>query len=315
MVLGGAGFIGSHVVRRLLDVGDRVILVDGLMQHSGGNMANIADIVEQVEFINRPVADIENFTQWVDAADVIIDCMAWTAHRLAIKNPQYDLDLNVRSHLHVVEAIKAVGARSVVYLGSRSQYGRIEGREIHETTPMLPVDIQGVHKVTAEAYYRLYAEWLGFAAVSLRICNVFGPGQPKIGPDIGLLGSIVRTCVADETVEIYGRGRARQFIFAEDLAAVIERVSRRMQVGFLPYNVAGPSIEPVEIAERTIRLCGKGKIHFAEMPSDIVKIDSGESVLCCSRLIDEYGAIQVSDIDPALQCTIEFFTEASTVRE
>ena len=162
--------------------GFRVTAVDGLLPRTSGNRANLALEQRQhrihkaagggLRVAARPV---------IRVCDLVVDAMGWTSHSEAFADPQYDLALNVASHLAVIRALPAALPRKLIYLGSTHQYGRVAQGPVAETQPLDPVDVQGVHKAAAEHHYRIAAERHGFPVISLRFGNTFGPGQPLRG--------------------------------------------------------------------------------------------------------------------------------------
>src|SRR5712691_11841726 len=143
VVLGGAGFIGSHIVERFGELGNDVTVIDGLLPNTGGARENLQHCRAHVRFIELRVEDVRNLGDILGQADVIVDCMAWTSHMDALGDPELDLRLNATSHLHVVRTLQPGSRAKIIYLGSRGQYGNPEVAEIDETTSMLPVDVQG----------------------------------------------------------------------------------------------------------------------------------------------------------------------------
>ena len=99
LVLGGAGFIGSQVVDRFVRAGHRVRVIDGLLDRTGGREAHLSQLRSRIEWIRADVREVGDFDRLLEGTSVIVDCMAWTSHRLAIQDPLHDLDLNVASHL------------------------------------------------------------------------------------------------------------------------------------------------------------------------------------------------------------------------
>ena len=201
LVLGGAGFIGSHVTRRLVEAGARVVVIDGLLEGTGGRREHLEPVLPQIRFLDRRGQDVPNLAAIVGECDAVVDAMAWTAHRLALQNPVHDLHLNAASHLHVVQLLRR--GQKAIYLGARSQFGNPPVAEIAEDSPMTPVDVQGIHKVTGESYYRVYARIRNFDAISLRFPNCFGERQPTTGEDIGLVGQFIRTALCGGTIEVF----------------------------------------------------------------------------------------------------------------
>lgn len=144
-----------------------------------------------IHFAQLDVRDAGTIADTIRASDVIVDCMAWTSHRKALQDPIYDLHLTeIRTciyfkHLH--------SGQKIVYLGSRSQYGIPDVSAINEETSMVPVDIQGIHKLAAESYYRVYSRLKNLNVISsLRFPNCFGENQPNQGEDVGLVGGFIR---------------------------------------------------------------------------------------------------------------------------
>jgi len=158
LVLGGAGFIGSQIASRLYTAGIGLPLSTGCFLARGGRLQNIRSLRGMVDFLQMPVRSVTNLSHLIDHSDLIIDCMAWTRHRAALADPLYDLQLNVESHLDFIQSVPTNASAQIFFLGSRGQYGNPLTDTITEETPQLPEDVQGIHKVTAESYYRLYAK-------------------------------------------------------------------------------------------------------------------------------------------------------------
>ena len=302
LVAGGAGFVGSHIAGRFLAAGWSVTVVDGLMPKTGGREAYVD---ERARFIRSRVEDAgRELEAAIAASDVVVDAMGWTSHNAALHDPEYDLALNIGSHLALLRPLKA-NRRPVIYLGSRTQYGRPAVAEITEETPMQPEDVQGLHKVAAEGHFRIAAKF-GLAAVSLRFPNCFGERQPAHGADIGLIGSMIRDFLRDETVEIYGTGRRRNIVYAGDVAEVVFRIANAGFTGFQPYNLAGTGVSIDELAAKLQRLAGSGRMTHKPMPAQVAAIELGDGAASDRRLQEWIGPVPQSDFDAALGRTVEF---------
>ena len=187
LVAGGAGFVGSAIARRFVRSGDAVTVVDGLCPRTGGRAENLDAIRERIRFLHARVEEVAGLAGLLGDSDVVIDCMGWTAHRDGLLDPAYDEEINLRSHLHLICQIPQECRAVFIYLGSRGQYGNPPVASITEDTPMIPQDAQGTSKLAAEHYYRIYSARKRFRALSLRLPNTFGEGQPTQGEDIGLV--------------------------------------------------------------------------------------------------------------------------------
>lgn len=307
LILGGAGFVGSHVAERFVHAGDRVTVVDGLLTGTGGRREHLAGVIDRVELIPVRVEEADGLAALVARSEVIVDAMAWTAHRLALRDPLRDLDLNAASHLHVIRCLAAGAGKKVIFLGSRGQYGRSHGGTITEDAPQQPEDVQGTHKVAAESYYRIYSGLHGFDAASLRFGNCFGPRQPTEGEDVGLIGGFARGLLAGQTVEVYGAHRRRFVVDARDVADVVFQLSGRVPRGFSAFNYAGAAVSVGELAEVLVGLAGRGACQIAPMPEEIARIDVGDAPFDDGKLRAHLGRLPIPDLRRSLAATMAYF--------
>jgi UDP-glucose 4-epimerase len=310
LVLGGAGFIGSHVAERFVAAGDRVIVLDGLIAGTGGRLENVQPLLASgVEIVRSDIASAPYLRGLVERSDLVVDTMAWTAHRPALEDPVRDLRLNAESHLHVIRCLPA--GKPVIYLGSRGQYGAAPTATITEETPMTPQDVQGIHKLAAESYYRVFAGLRGFHAVSLRIANCFGERQPTSGDDIGLIGNFVRDLLAGREVSVFGDGRRRNLVYARDLAGVVQRLGAERFAGFSAFNYAGDAVRIEAIVKLLVEIVGRGGYRVAAMPHDLARIDVGDAHFSDGRLRALMGGLPATDLRRALSATVDYFRRGS----
>ena len=132
LILGGAGFIGSNLAERFLNADYHVIVVDGLLEQTGGARKNLDSIISHIQFFDSKIEDIGNLSDLIAQSDIIVDSMAWMPHLLAINDPRYDLSINVESHLHLIEHLTENSEKKIIYLASRSQYGNPNVEKIYE---------------------------------------------------------------------------------------------------------------------------------------------------------------------------------------
>lgn len=304
LVLGGAGFLGSHVAERFLGEGCRVTVLDGLLVGTGGSLDHLRAIRDSIELLPQRVEDAVGLAELAAGSEVIIDAMAFTSHRLGLRAPLRDLELNAACHLHAIQALPP--GKTVIYLGSRGQYGRPQERLIVEETPMVPLDVQGIHKLAGESYYRVFAGLRGLRVASLRLPNCFGPRQPRGEGDIGLLGGFLRDLAAGRTVEVYG-ARRRQLLYAPDLAEVVFRLASCVPEGFTAFNLAGRSVLIEDLVRMLEAIVGRGAHVLRDLPEEIARIDIGEAELCDDRLRARLGTLPVADLRAALEATVADF--------
>lgn len=305
LVLGGAGFIGSNIVALLLEKGYQVTVIDGIMDRSGGNLKNL-NAHKNLQLIKKPIEEILEIATIVSEHEVIIDCMAWTSHLAAIKDPIYDLKLNVQSHLKAIECFTK--RNKIIFFGSSGQYGAVKEDEILETTPFVPIDIQGIHKVTAENHYQFFSKVKGFSVTSLRVPNCFGVNQKFEGDDLGLIASMIKDAVEGKVIEVYGENRKRSVLYANDLSVITENIiNKGIKEGFNPYNINGSSIKIKNLAEEIIRMCQNGSCTIKDVPEHIKNMDFGGKPLNDKLIRSAYGNYSITDLSSALKETIKSY--------
>lgn len=311
LIFGGAGFIGSHLVRRFAAGGWCVTVVDGLLPSTGGNRAHLEDLAESIVLLPQPIESLADLTERLSTADVVIDAMAWTSHLQALQDPEYDLQLNLASHLILLKSLRASSKPRVIYLGSTGQYGSPNVDPIVESTPMEPRDIQGVHKLAAESYFRVFSAVYGIHSVSLRLPNCFGEHQPTQGSDIGLIGSFIRDALAGKEIEIFGRSRCRSVLYVGDAAEIIFRLAGHPFSGFVPLNSRAQHISIAELGETIVRLAGRGACLVRPVSREIAAMDAASLPFSSARLDSMIGPFTATPLVEGLARTVNWFQQNS----
>lgn len=309
VVCGGAGFLGSVMTAALVEQGDEVVVIDGLLPESGGSEANLAPVRSAIEFIPLQVEKVPSLSSVIAGSNVIVDCMGWTRHKAAFDQPFYDQQLNLGAHLHLIDTARRIPGARILYIGSRGEYGRPAAKSISEDTPLVPADVQSVHKAAADHLLRIYSAMDNMPALSLRIPNSYGPGQPVTGKDVGLVGEFIRTAITGGDIVLYGTGRRRSLLYAGDVAQVVANLCRLDFTGYRAYNLAGRDVELADLAHRIVRIAGSGAVKQEPMPHEIAVMDIGDATFVDSALRAELGALPSADLDAALERTITYFKE------
>ncbi|HXR47218.1 MAG TPA: NAD-dependent epimerase/dehydratase family protein [Candidatus Limnocylindrales bacterium] len=307
LIAGGAGFVGSHVTARFVQAGHEVTVMDGLLPRTGGRRENLAGLLSDIRFLDMPVEQAPDLAGLVAESDLLVDCMGWTCHRLALQDPLYDMQLNIASHLALVDAIAHSSGKTVISLGSRGQYGNPKVKTITEETPSNPQDIQGSHKQAAESNWQIFSRIKGFAGISLRIGNCFGPRQPVEGEDIGLIGTFIRDLLQGREIELFGAGRRRPVIYAGDVAEAVYLCAQSSFQGFQIFNLAGADVVLEELLELLIREIGQGAYKLREFPPEIKSIDTGNAAFSGDRLETFLGRLPLTPLEAGIKETIDYF--------
>ncbi|MCS6808774.1 MAG: NAD-dependent epimerase/dehydratase family protein [Bacteroidota bacterium] len=308
LILGGAGFIGSALAARFSREGWQVIVIDGMLKRTGARRENVVGL-RNVTLIEQAVEHLTTLDDYLAASDIIIDSMAWTAHRSALYEPEFDMRCNQHSHLCVATALARHSGKRLIYLSSRGVYGNPTSGEITEETPLLPEDIQGVHKLAAESYYRIYAKLYRYAVVSLRFGNCFGEHMPTQGEDIGLIGGFIRDILEGRAIEVFGTHRTRPIIYVHDIAEYVWRLTtcHDFRLAFDAYNANGQMISIHKLAQHIVDTCGTGQLVVKPLPHELQAIDIGSTPINCNKIQSLTGFSPSQILDEPLQRTVQYF--------
>jgi nucleoside-diphosphate-sugar epimerase len=305
LILGGCGFIGSNLAKHFADKGGQVIIIDGLLDKTGGNLRNIAAFANKVEFYPESIENIQHLDKIIERSDVIIDCLAWTSHHGALLDPMYDIKLNLQSHLPLLNQHQHLKNKLIVYIGSRGQYGMGQTQPIDESLPMLPNDVQGINKLAAEHYFRVYSDLYQLNVVSLRIPNCFGENQP-LQNDLGLVGLFITQSLNNEEIVVFDVNRKRNFLYVDDLCQICDKIISLGLTGFNPFVVAGKNLVISSLVEEIIKITKTGSVRVIESNHNNTKIDIGNSEIRDDKLC---SLIHYSNtpLEIALTRTINYF--------
>jgi UDP-glucose 4-epimerase len=216
IVTGGAGFIGSHIVDRYLELGHDVLVVDSLWSHGGGRREHVP---ERAGFVHMDIRDDDLARVFAEFEPEIV-CHHAAQHSVAIgsRDPKYDAQVNVIGLLNVLEATKRARARKVIYASSGATYGTPAQMPIDERTPQLPESPYGITKMVGEHYLRFYKNEHGIDFTSLRYANVYGPRQDPNG-EAGVIAIFAGKFLAKTGVRIDWDGeQTRDYVFVGDVA-------------------------------------------------------------------------------------------------
>ncbi len=312
LVTGGMGFIGSNLARRLVELGARVAVLDCLLPGQGGDPRNLHGLEGRVECYVGDMRDADLCRRLAEGREVVFNLAAQTSHAGSMDDPFLDLEMNCRAHLTLLEAVRAVSPQAtVVYTGSRSQYGRALYLPVDEEHPQRPTDINGVHKAAAEAYHLLYGRVHGLRVCCLRLTNVYGPRMPVRDPRHGFIGWFVRLALEGGTLRVYGDGsQQRDLVYVDDVveALLLAGASPRAQ-GHV-FNVGSGTPTTVgEVARLLVREARQGRVETVPFPREAASIEVGDFYADCRRIKAALGWQARTPLAEGLARTVAFFRE------
>jgi UDP-glucose 4-epimerase len=256
LVTGGAGFIGSNLVRALLARGDDVRVLDNF---STGNRANLAGLERDVELVEGDLRSYERVHAAVREAEVVFHEGALPSVPRSVQDPLTTTAVNVEGTLNVLLAARDAGVRRVVNASSSSVYGN--GGELPRTETQLPDPISpyAVAKLAAERFCTSFSRVYAMEVVSLRYFNVFGPRQDPMSQYAAVVPRFIRAVAGGEPVTIYGDGeQSRDFTFVDNVVSANLLAAGAAGVEGEILNVAtGGSTTVNELADTVGRLLDK----------------------------------------------------------
>jgi len=231
MVTGGLGFVGRHLVRRLAAYGNHVVSYNRDFSES-------AD--PAITSIQGELFDIPRLVRTLDEHSVerILHTAAMSHPELSVELPVTTFAANVEGTLSVLESARMSGVRRIVNFSSECAYGHQETELVHEDARLRPITPYGVTKVTTEMLADVYTNLYGLDVVSLRITEVYGPGNPM--PEI--LREMISAAVHDEPFELdHGAAQRFQFVHVEDVASAACAAALAAAPSQRVYNITGAS--------------------------------------------------------------------------
>ena len=215
LVTGGAGFIGSHIVDRLLEKGGRVRVLDNF---STGRRENLACVLEKIELIEGDIRDYRVVRGAVDRIDVVLHEAAISSVVKSVDDPLTANDVNVGGTVNILQASCDAGVKRVVYASSAAVYGNNADVPKKETTIPAPESPYAVTKLAGEYYCKVFSSLYGLHTVCLRYFNVFGERQDPTSEYSGVISKFISALVAGRSPIIYGDGeQSRDFIHVENV--------------------------------------------------------------------------------------------------
>ncbi len=233
VVTGGAGFIGSSLVRTLLPLGS-VSVIDNLLT---GHERNLEEVRDGVEFHNADIRDAAAITPLVRGAHTVFHLAAIPSVPRSIDEPELSHQVNIDGTFNVFRAAAQGGVRRIVYAASSSAYG--DTPTLPKTESMLPSPKSpyAVQKLLGEYYASVFDSCFGIETVSLRFFNVYGPRQDPSSPYSGVLSLFMKHLLSRTAPTIFGDGeQTRDFTYVEDVAGLCNKASQAPGVSGKVFN-------------------------------------------------------------------------------
>lgn len=309
LIVGGLGFLGSNLACELVALGSRVTIVDALVENTGGNVANIAGIEDDVAVHQLDVRDADRFDELAAGQEIVFNLAGHTSHLDSMTDPMFDLELNCTSQLAILDACRArCPAARLVFAGTRQVYGRPQYLPVDEAHPVLPVDLNGAHKLAAEHYHLVYAHAYGLSVAIVRLGNTYGPRMRVRDDRQTFLGTWLRLVIEGEPVTVFGDGsQLRDLTYATDAVAALLLAGVHHDAAGEIFNLGtGSPISLLELARMLVRVNDAGSVEVVPFPAPRRAIDIGDYFADSSKIRRQLGWEPTVSLEDGLRLSLEF---------
>ena len=309
LISGGMGFIGSTLAHRLLKLGARLTIVDSLDPFSGGNPYNLHGMTEQCNLIIADIGDESQVGSIIKGQDFLFNLAGQISHLGSMQDPYKDLQANGLSQLSLLEMCRKHNPDiRIVYSSTRQIYGRTQFLPVDENHPLVPVDMNGVSKLTGECYHMVSHRVNKLQISILRMTNVYGPRMRVRDAFKGFIGFWFRQLIEGKEIPIFGTGKQiRDFNFVDDVIdALLLTAVDPGTVGEV-YNLGAEPISLLNLAEMMIEINGSGSYHFEPFPHDRKRIDIGNYYGDYTKIHNQLGWSPLTTLRDGLAKTLEYY--------
>lgn len=261
LVTGGAGFIGSHIVDKLIELGHEVVVID----NESSEVHNNFYYNEKAKYHKLDIADYESTRPLYDGVDFVFHLAAESRIQPAIENPLIAIRTNTLGTGTVLQCSREAKVTRVIYSSTSSAYGRANTPPLKESMPDDCLNPYSVSKVSGEKLCKMYSDLFGLETVTFRYFNVYGPREPLKGPYAPVVGLFLRQKKAGEALTIVGDGNQRRdFTHVDDVVDANIKAMQFKSNANLYFSISG---ELFNVGTG----CNHSILELARMISDTVR--------------------------------------------
>lgn len=305
LVTGGAGFIGSHIVERLVRDGHAVRVLDNF---SSGKEANLESLRGEVELIRGDIRDSNLVNQAARGVHVVFHEAALGSVPRSVADPVTTHEVNITGTLNVLLAARDAGAKRVVYASSSSVYGETPVLPKREDMTPQPLSPYALSKLAGEHYASVFKHVYGFEVVPLRYFNIFGPRQDPESQYAAVIPRFITSMLEGKSPIVYGDGlQSRDFTYVDNVVDANLLASEAEGVAGKAFNVAcGGRYTLLDLLAKLKELLGSDieAIHEAPRAGDVR--DSQASIEAAGGA---FGYRVSVDFDEGLRRTVDWYKQ------
>ena len=299
LVTGGAGFIGSHIVDRLINEGHQVVIVDNLIT---GKKENINP---KATFFNLDIRSekLEHVFK-KENPDCVVHHAAQMSVAVSMKKPVFDADVNILGGLNILQNCVKYNTKKIIFASSGGTvYGEAENSPTTENEPFCPLSPYGVSKVATEYYLSFYKHEYNLPYAALRYGNIYGPRQDPHG-EAGVVAIFIKAMLTGKTPTIFGKGDCiRDYVYVDDIvAANMLAINRNICGAFNIGTSKGTDVREVFDTLKRItgfpEVCEYGPAREGDLKQSILSFDKAQKDLSWKPCVSLYKGFEK---------TVEFF--------
>lgn len=270
LVTGGAGFIGSHLVERLVKEGEEVRVLDNFVT---GKRENLSHYIEKIDLMEGDILDLEEVSRAMKGIRYVFHQAALRSVPLSVDNPLPTNEVNTQGTLNILVAARDAGVKRVIYASSSSVYGDSPGLPKSEEQPCAPLSPYAVSKLAGENYCVVFTKVYGLETISLRYFNVFGPRQDPESRYAAVIPKFISQALNGRPLEVHGDGlQSRDFTYIDDVVEANLLSARAAQCGDGVFNIAqGEAHSLLDLVALLEKLLGRTVeiVHTPVRPGDV----------------------------------------------
>jgi nucleoside-diphosphate-sugar epimerase len=306
MVTGGAGFIGSHLCDEFTRINNQVIVIT----RNSTSLDRISHLKDKIMLERVDITNCDDLVKIIEKhrPEVIIHLAGETSHSKSFENPLYDLDVNTKSTLCILEKIKQLNLKCRFILGSTFiVVGRPQELPVTEQSVCNPTTIYGANRLASEVYCKIYHDVYGVDTIIFRITNSFGPREQFI-PSKNAINFLIYKAFKKEPIPIFDQGNFfKDVVYVSDVVSAIKTIMEKGKSGELYWISSANKTWFYDLGNWLEELTGT-KVQYVDSPQYTKKIDVGNFVVDNSKLKSLGWNIQ-TPIKDGIKKTLDYFAK------
>ena len=303
LLIGGSGFIGLHLARKLAELGFDV----SVFCRDAPDIKKL-HFAKSIKFVKGDICNYDSVEKNIKGRDVIVNLASIVNHGSSF-DPYRDLDVNCKGQINVLEARrKANQGSKYIFFGTRSQFGILKEpyKPVREDCCQRPISLYGINKQAAEHYCGLYRRAFGLKSVVIRISQVYGPSLSGEQTH-SVLDKFIKSALKNEVFYVNGYGKdIKDFVYINDIVDLIVRVIKSNVENGIFNAGSGTKVALNEVAEKIVSICKSGKFKLVPFPKEIADFELGSFYFDISKTGKAFGWRPKINLDKGLKRTVDF---------